>query len=150
MPQLTSDRPNSASSEAMAKSQATSGVKAPPKQKPFTMAMVGLGKVKSLRQRHSWLHQLACRRSCGFLSPSRKYSLRSWPAHQLLPAPVMIMTWVSGSPSHSVTASYMSKWSCGLMAFRFSGRFRMTQVMPSSFSTRTVLYSFVAIKRIPP
>ena len=67
------------------------------------------------------------------------------PAHQLLPAPVMTITWVSGSPSASVTASYMSKWSCGLMAFRFSGRLKMTQVMPSSFSTNTVLYSLVAI-----
>ena len=57
MPQFTSDSPKSASSDAMAKSQAIIGVKAPPKQKPFTMAMVGLGNVKSLRQRHSWLAQ---------------------------------------------------------------------------------------------
>ena len=41
MPQLTSDRPNWASSAAIAKSQAISWVKPPPKQKPLTMAMVG-------------------------------------------------------------------------------------------------------------
>ena len=35
------------------------------------------------------------------------------------------------------------------MALRFSGRLRMAQVMPSSFSTSTVLYSFVAID-LPP
>ena len=35
------------------------------------------------------------------------------------------------------------------MAFRFSGRFKITQVMPSSFSTRTVWYSLVAIG-VPP
>ena len=42
MPQLISDTPNRASSAAMARSQATSGVKAPPKHQPLTMAMVGL------------------------------------------------------------------------------------------------------------
>ena len=42
MPQLISDRPNWASSAAMARSQPISGMKAPPKHQPLTMAMVGL------------------------------------------------------------------------------------------------------------
>ncbi len=42
MPQLISDRPNVASSAAIARSHATSGVKAPPKHQPLTIAMVGL------------------------------------------------------------------------------------------------------------
>jgi len=49
--QLTSERPNVASSAAMAKSQAQSCVKAPPKQKPFTMAMVGLAYFDNFSQR---------------------------------------------------------------------------------------------------
>jgi hypothetical protein len=43
MPQLISDRPKVASSAAIARSQAASGVKAPPKHQPFTIAMVGFG-----------------------------------------------------------------------------------------------------------
>ncbi len=43
MPQLISLKPKIASSAAIAKSQAMSGVNAPPKQKPFTIAMVVLG-----------------------------------------------------------------------------------------------------------
>ena len=41
MPQLISERPNFASSAAIARSHEVSGVKAPPKHQPFTMAMVG-------------------------------------------------------------------------------------------------------------
>src|SRR5437588_12612018 len=52
MPQFTSDRPNCASSAAIAKSHAATWVKAPPKQKPLTIAMVGFGKVESFCQRH--------------------------------------------------------------------------------------------------
>jgi hypothetical protein len=43
----------------MAKSQAQSCVKAPPNAKPFTMAMVGLGKFESRSQRQLWLALLA-------------------------------------------------------------------------------------------
>ena len=42
MPQLISDSPKVASSAAMARSQAISELKAPPKHQPLTMAMVGL------------------------------------------------------------------------------------------------------------
>src|SRR5215813_348238 len=83
IPQLISLKPKIASSAAMAKSQAMSGVNAPPKQKPLTMAMVGVGKVKSRRQRHSCDAQLALRLSNGLLSVPRKYSRKSCPAHQL-------------------------------------------------------------------
>jgi hypothetical protein len=41
MPQLISDSPNVASSAAIARSQATSGMKAPPKHQPLTIAIVG-------------------------------------------------------------------------------------------------------------
>ena len=41
MPQLISERPNVASSAAIARSHATSGVKAPPKHQPLTIATVG-------------------------------------------------------------------------------------------------------------
>ena len=43
IPQLISERPKVASSAAMARSQAASGVSAPPKHQPFTIAIVGLG-----------------------------------------------------------------------------------------------------------
>ena len=52
MPQFTSERPKIASSAAIAKSQAQTCVKPPPKQKPLTIAMVGIGKVESFCQRH--------------------------------------------------------------------------------------------------
>ena len=42
MPQFTSDSEKVASSAAMAKSQASSCMNAPPTQKPWIMAMVGL------------------------------------------------------------------------------------------------------------
>src|SRR4029450_8860356 len=144
IPQLISLNPKIASSAAIAKSQAMSGVNAPPKQKPLTMAMVGLGKVKSRRQRHSCDAQLALRLSSGLLSVPRKYSRRSCPAHQADPAPVITNTLVSLSTSSSVSASSLSQCICGFMAFRFSGRFKIHQVIPSSFSTFTVLNSFVS------
>ncbi len=59
MPQFTSDRPKVASSAAIAKSQAQSCVKAPPKAKPLTMAMVGFGNCESRSQRQLWLALLA-------------------------------------------------------------------------------------------
>ena len=41
IPQLISESPNVASSAAIARSQATSGVNAPPKHQPLTIAIVG-------------------------------------------------------------------------------------------------------------
>jgi hypothetical protein len=41
-PQLTSEMPKIASSEAMARSQDTIGTNAPPKHQPLTIAIVGL------------------------------------------------------------------------------------------------------------
>ena len=49
MPQLISDRPKVASSAAIARSHATSGVKAPPKHQPLTIAIVGFAYVRSSR-----------------------------------------------------------------------------------------------------
>jgi len=72
MPQFTSERPNTASSAAMARSQAHTWVKPPPKQYPLIMAMVGTGKVDNRCQRH-WLEaRLAFRRTFGSASPPRK------------------------------------------------------------------------------
>ena len=42
MPQLISDRPNTASSAAIARSHATNGENAPPKHQPLTAAIVAL------------------------------------------------------------------------------------------------------------
>src|SRR5882672_707996 len=69
----------------------------------------------------------------------------SWPAQNASPAPVSTSTSVSESPANSSSASSMSRWSCGLMALRLSGRFMISQVMPSCFSIRTVSYFFVVI-----
>jgi hypothetical protein len=55
MPKFTSDKPNCASSAAMARSQDTTGRKAPPKQQPFTIAIVGFSKYLSRRHCHSQL-----------------------------------------------------------------------------------------------
>ena len=52
MPQLISERPNVASSAAIARSQATSGVKAPPKHQPLTIAIVGFAYVRRSRHCH--------------------------------------------------------------------------------------------------
>ena len=72
MPQFTSERPNCASSAAMAKSQADTWVKPPPKQKPLTIAMVGFGNVESRCQRH-WLEaRRALARVFGSCSVPRK------------------------------------------------------------------------------
>jgi len=43
MPQFTSDSANVASLAAIARSQATTGVKAPPKHQPLTIAIVAFG-----------------------------------------------------------------------------------------------------------
>src|SRR3954469_22333147 len=64
----------------------------------------------------------------------------SCPAQNASPAPVSTSTCVSGSPDSSSSASSISRWSCGLMALRLSGRFMISQVMPSLFSIRTVSY----------
>src|SRR5258705_9423138 len=69
----------------------------------------------------------------------------SCPAQKASPAPVSTRIWVSGSTASSAKASSMSRWSCGLMALRLSGRFKISQVMPSCFSIRTVSYFFVVI-----
>ena len=72
MPQFTSERPNVASSAANAKSQAATCVKAPPKQKPLTIAMVGFGKVESFCQRHWFEARRAFARIAGSPSVPRK------------------------------------------------------------------------------
>ena len=43
IPQLISERPKTASSAAIARSHEISGVKAPPKHQPLTIAIVGFG-----------------------------------------------------------------------------------------------------------
>src|SRR5437764_1276193 len=53
----------------------------------------------------------------------------------------MTSTWVASSVSRSVSASYMSRWSWGLIALRFSGRLSRMVVIPSCVSTRMVEYS---------
>src|SRR5690242_2575816 len=81
IPQLISDKPNVAVSDARAKSHATNGENPPPKHHPLTMAMVGLAYIRSRLH----CHVEASRRAFSFTisgapSTSRKYSFRSIPA----------------------------------------------------------------------
>ena len=122
----------------MAMSQDTSGVNAPPKHQPFTMAMVGLGKFISCR--HCQFAAERRTRICllnGIPSVARKNSRRSMPAENELPAPVSTSTPQRSSISSASSTSTISSLSAGLMQLRFSGRFSVTQAIWSSNSTRT-------------
>src|SRR5215471_2268652 len=73
----------------------------------------------------------------------------SCPAQKASPAPVITRTCVSSSIARSSSTSSISRCSCGLMALRLSGRLKITQVMPSSFSTLMVSYFLVVILLSP-
>ncbi len=82
---------------------------------------------------------MICSRSGGDIwSVWRKNSFRSMPAENELPAPVSTSTWQRVSISSAFITESISLASVGLMALRFSGRFIVTQAMPSSNSTSTV------------
>src|ERR1700722_18038652 len=68
----------------------------------------------------------------------------SCPALNALPAPVRTSTSVAGSTASSSSVSSISRWTCGLMALRLSGRLIISQVMPPSFSTWIALYFLAA------
>src|SRR5580765_2342438 len=102
------------------------------------MAMVGLGKCASWFQRHSWLARIARRFFAGLSSRSRKKRSMSCPALQDSPAPVRTNTFASAATASSASATIISSCICGVMALRFSGRFIVTQAMPSAMSTFTV------------
>src|SRR3954447_21690808 len=139
MPQLTSDSPNVASSAAIARSHDTSGVNAPPKHQPLTIAIVGFGNTRSIRHCQSMLSRRTLRWTwSGAASTSRKYSLRSIPAENESPAPVSTSTAASSSASTSSSTSIISALSVGLIALRLSGRFSVTHAIRSSTSTSTV------------
>src|SRR3954447_6723932 len=139
MPQLTSDSPNVASSAAIARSHDTSGVNAPPKHQPLTIAIVGFGNTRSIRHCQSMLSRRTLRCTCsGASSTSRKYSLRSMPAENESPAPVSTSTAASSSASTASSTSIISALSRGLIALRLSGRFRVTHAIRSSTRTSTV------------
>ena len=124
----------------MAMSQETSGVNAPPKHQPFTMAMVGLGKFMSCR--HCQFAAERRTRICllnGMPSVARKNSRRSIPAENESPAPVSTSTPQRSSSSSASSTSTISSLSAGLMQLRFSGRLSVTQAIWSSNSTRTFL-----------
>ena len=61
------------------------------------------------------------------------------PAENAVPAPVSTSTLQRGSISSAFSTASISVASAGLMALRFSGRFIVTQAIPSSNSTSTVL-----------
>ena len=112
-----------ASSAAIARSQETSGVNAPPKHQPLTMAMVGFGRpsdAATATSRPSAGREAASRRAGP--SSARKYSRRSMPAEEGTPR----RRSAPGSrndrrlSSTSSTAS-ISSLSGGLIALRFSG-----------------------------
>ena len=113
-------------------------VKAPPKQWPFTMAMVGLGNIRSMRSHHSLAMRRLMWRSASVSSTSWKYSLRSMPEQKAGGAPVTTSTRASRSRSTSVRTSIISRCISGFMALRFSGRFSTTVVTAPSFSMATV------------
>src|SRR3979411_1590454 len=139
MPPLISESPKVASSAATARSQATSGVKAPPKHQPLTMALVGLGEYVDRRHCQLALTRLMRAHSIADLSwLARKYSLRSMPAEKASPAPVSTRTPQRSSVSSASMVSSISWVSGGFMALRLSGRLRLTQAMPSSNSTNTL------------
>src|ERR1700692_3020935 len=68
----------------------------------------------------------------------------SCPALNALPAPVRTSTSVAGSTASSSSVSSISRWTCGLMALRLSGRLIISQVMPPSFSTWIASYFLAA------
>src|ERR1700730_7887249 len=68
----------------------------------------------------------------------------SCPALNALPAPVSTSTSVAGSTASSSSVSSISRWTCGLMALRLSGRLIISQVMPPSFSTWIASYFLAA------
>src|SRR5580704_17861440 len=68
----------------------------------------------------------------------------SCPALNALPAPVRTRTSVAGSTASSSRVSSISRWTCGLMALRLSGRSIISQVMPPSFSTWIASYFLAA------
>jgi hypothetical protein len=139
IPQLISERPKVASSAAIARSQPTRGMKAPPKHQPLTIAIVGLAKLRSRRNCQVPLSQRTLRCTCsGAPSTSRKYSFRSIPAENDSPAPVSTSTPTSSSASSASSTSNISRFRVGLIALRLSGRFSVTQASPSSTSTATV------------
>src|SRR5258705_10218033 len=73
----------------------------------------------------------------------------SWPAQNAGPAPVRIRISVSSSIARSSSTSSMSMCSCGDIALRLSGRLKITQVIPLSFSTLMVSYFLAAIALTP-
>ena len=96
--------------------------KAPPKHQPLTIAMVGLGYMRSSFH----CHVEASRRIfswyvSGASSISRKYSFKSIPADHDSPAPVIINTLAASSSSSVSSTLPISRLSVGLIALRFSG-----------------------------
>jgi hypothetical protein len=82
----------------MAMSHPAVTVSAPPRHQPVMRAMTGFGKVRSIspRQRRTFPRSSSRTRS-GWLSMSREYCFRSWPAQKFSPAPVSTITRVSWS-----------------------------------------------------
>ena len=127
IPQLISDNPKIAFSSAIARSQATNGVKAPPKHHPLTMAIVGLEYMRSS------FH-------CQMLASRRTLAARSLDFHRS-PAEVFFQIHAC-RPRLARTCQYKNFHVCvefqllkylahfqvqsGLMALRFSGRLRIT------------------------
>ena len=55
----------------------------------------------------------------------------SYPAQNALPAPLKVITLISGSSSALCKQSINSALNCKLKAFNFSGRFKVTLAIPS-------------------
>jgi len=119
IPKLTSGCPKMAFSEAMIKWQLMANSHPPPKAKPFTQAITGLGEFSILKNTSCPLFAKAVASSFDKASNS----LISAPATKLLsPAPVITTDFISGNLYTLSNTASKSCMTCWFNAFNFSGR----------------------------
>ncbi len=118
-PTRISGWPNLAVSAAIARSVASTSSQPPPRARPLTEAMTGLGssRMVSCGRRRALLTTAALRLRVGNSSMSAP-ALKAWS-----PLPVMTTTYTSSSRPARSRACDISARSSSFCAFRFSGRF---------------------------
>ncbi len=131
-----------ADDDAIRRSHTLASASPPPKAGPFTAATTTAGTSRRWTVRFDMNvcpSIPACRWRCSPGPGGAPWSLRSRPAQNPRPAPVRTATFTSGSAAISSRASWSSATIWKLMAFRRSGRFRVTTRMPvPAASTVTV------------
>ena len=130
MPSLTSGCPNFAFSLATRTWHDIASSQPPPRQKPFTTAIVGLGLV-SKRRNTTWPARARCCPSSGDWLAS---SLMSAPATKARPAPVSRITPTSGLALASSIARPSSAIVASLSALSLSGRLTVIVAIRSAIS----------------